>query len=78
MLAGAVVVGFFATLIVTMLRPIPHDSQALVNVLIGTLAAGLGQVLGYYFGSSRNGPAPPITSTRAARRRATPSDEETL
>jgi len=51
-LSAIVVGGFFATLGVVIFASVPNEVQALVNVLLGSLSAGLTQVLQYYFGSS--------------------------
>lgn len=51
-LAGVFTVGFFAMVYVGIKYPIQENAQDLMLVLYGALAAGLQQILAYYFGSS--------------------------
>lgn len=34
--------------------PVPAQNKDLVNILAGTVIGGLGPILGYYFGASKN------------------------
>lgn len=34
-------------------KPVPHQNKDLVNIIGGNVIAGLGVVLGYYFGASK-------------------------
>ena len=50
--SAIVVAGFVCILLVLMLAPIPKGSEALLNVMLGALAAGFIQVLNFWLGSS--------------------------
>lgn len=51
-LAGVIVIGFFATLATIAFVAIPDGAQQPINILLGSLTALLIQVGNYYFGSS--------------------------
>jgi len=51
-LAGLVVVGFFAVQAAIILLSLPDGAKELILRTLGTLDAALGMVLGYYYGSS--------------------------
>ena len=53
-LATIIVVGFFALIAALMIYPLPEDSSGVIMMLFGTLSAGFGLVLGYFFGSSKS------------------------
>jgi len=53
-LAWTVVGGFFALCYGLMRIPLPEGSNDVVFMLFGALAAGFGQVLQYFFGSSKS------------------------
>lgn len=52
-LAWVMVVGFFVLIIFLLRQPIPPDQSGVIYMLFGTLAAGVTQVLNYFFGSSK-------------------------
>lgn len=51
-LAGVIVIGFFATLATVAFATIPDKAMPAINILLGSLTALLIQVGNYYFGSS--------------------------
>lgn len=53
-LAWTVVVGFFILCGLLMYRALPEGQNEVVFLLFGGLVAGFGQVLGYFFGSSKS------------------------
>jgi len=53
-LAWTVVFGFFGLMGLLCFRPLPVDSSGVVFMLFGALATGFGQVLQYFFGSSKS------------------------
>jgi len=53
-LAWTVVCGFFGLCFALMKVPIPEGANDVVFMLFGALAAGFGQVLQYFFGSSKS------------------------
>jgi hypothetical protein len=53
-LAWVIVSGFFLVIYALMSKTIPDDAQSVLFMLLGTLAAGFGSVLTYFFGSSRS------------------------
>jgi len=52
-LAGIVVTGFFTILILMMLGLLTVSDQQALLILLGSLSAGFGAVLNFFFGSSR-------------------------
>lgn len=52
-LAGIVVVGFFSILILMMMGLLNVTDQQALLILLGSLSAGFGAVLNFFFGSSR-------------------------
>ena len=52
-LAWTIVIGFFGLIGVMMYVAIPAASNNIIYMLFGTLAAGFGSVMQYFFGSSR-------------------------
>ena len=52
-LAGIVVVGFFTILILLMMGLLHVSDQQSLLILLGSLSAGFGAVLNFFFGSSR-------------------------
>jgi hypothetical protein len=53
-LAWTVVSGFFGLMGLLCFKTLPGDSSGVVFMLFGALATGFGQVLGYFFGSSKS------------------------
>ena len=52
-LAWTLVIGFFVLLGILMNHPLPPDQNGVIFMLFGALSAGFGQVLQYFFGSSK-------------------------
>lgn len=52
-LAGVVTIGFFAVVGILMKFDLPASSKDACYLLLGSLAAGFGQMLQYFFGSSK-------------------------
>ena len=52
-LAWTIVIGFFGLIGTMMYVAIPAESNNIIYMLFGTLAAGFGSVMQYFFGSSR-------------------------
>jgi uncharacterized membrane protein YedE/YeeE len=52
-LAAIVVAGFFAVLAGLLIWSVPAENKSSLDIAIGALVAGLGTVLGYFFGSSK-------------------------
>ncbi len=48
------IVGFFAALVLLMFKPLPDDSSGVIFMLFGSLVAGYGMVMQYFFGSSKS------------------------
>lgn len=53
-LAGIVVTGFFTILILMMMGMLTVSDQQALLILLGSLSAGFGAVLNFFFGSSRS------------------------
>lgn len=53
-LAWTVVFGFFGLMALLCFKALPGDSSGVVFMLFGALATGFGQVLQYFFGSSKS------------------------
>lgn len=53
-LAWTVVFGFFGLMGLLCFRALPNESSSVVFMLFGALATGFGQVLQYFFGSSKS------------------------
>lgn len=53
-LAGIVVTGFFTILILMMIGLLTISDQQALLILLGSLSAGFGAVLNFFFGSSRS------------------------
>jgi len=52
-LAWTIVAGFFALMILLLKIPVPEDQNGVIFMLFGALSTGFGQVLQYFFGSSK-------------------------
>ena len=52
-LAWTIVAGFFGLIAIMMYVAIPAESNNIIYMLFGTLAAGFGSVMQYFFGSSK-------------------------
>ena len=52
-LAGLIVIGFFALLTLLLFRTLPEDSSGVIFMLFGALSAAFGAVVQYFFGSSK-------------------------
>jgi hypothetical protein len=52
-LSWVIVVGFFGLIALLFFVPMPKDSNGVIVLLFGSLAAGFGSVIGYFFGSSK-------------------------
>lgn len=44
----------FAFLFALMLIKVPKENESIINIAAGSILAGLGMVLAYYFGSSKD------------------------
>lgn len=53
-LAGLIVIGFFALLTLLLFRTLPEDSSGVIFMLFGALSAAFGAVVQYFFGSSQS------------------------
>lgn len=53
-LAWTVVVGFFGLMSLLCFKALPEDSNGVVFMLFGALTTGFGEVLNYFFGSSKS------------------------
>jgi hypothetical protein len=53
-LAWTIVVGFFLLMGFLLKVPVPEDQNGVIFMLFGALSTGFGQVLGYFFGSSKS------------------------
>jgi len=54
-IAIVVVVGCFLLLYFLLFHPMPPGNKDVLNIAVGSvLSGGLAQVVGYYFGSSKN------------------------
>ena len=51
-LGGLLVAGFFALLILLVLRVVPTENKDLLNIVVGALIGSFTSVVGYFFGSS--------------------------
>ena len=51
-LGGLIVIGFFALLILLVLRVIPLENKDLLNIVVGALIGSFTSVVGYFYGSS--------------------------
>ncbi len=54
LLAWLVVAGFFGLICLLCFKALPENSDGVVFMLFGSLSTGFGQVLGYFFGSSKS------------------------
>ena len=51
---GILVMGAFLLITYALIYiPIPPQNQAALNILLGIISAGVGSLVGYYFGSSK-------------------------
>jgi len=50
------VIGVLIYIFVLVFHAVPEQNKDLINVIGGNVIAGLGMVLGYYFGSSKSDP----------------------
>lgn len=53
-LAWVLIAGFFLIIYALMSKTIPDDAQSVLFMLLGTLAAGFGSVIQFFFGSTRS------------------------
>lgn len=53
LLGALIVIGFFTILIVVFKTEIPTSNTSIANIIIGALVAKFGDVVGYFFGSSK-------------------------
>jgi hypothetical protein len=53
-LAWTIVVGFFVLIVFLLEVPVPEDQSGVTFMLFGALSTGFGQVLQYFFGSSKS------------------------
>lgn len=53
-LAWLIIAGFFSLVILLMFIDMPEDSNGVIFLLFGALAAGFGQVLQYFFGTTKS------------------------
>ena len=53
-IAGIVLIGFVAVILSLMRREIPESSESMLLVMLGFLGAAFGQIVTYYFGSSKS------------------------
>ena len=53
-LAWTVVSGFFGLMALLCFKALPADSNGVIFMLFGALSTGFGQILGYFFGSSKS------------------------
>jgi hypothetical protein len=53
-LAWVIVGGFFLILYALMSKTIPDDAQSVLFMLLGTLAAGFGSVIAFFFGTTKS------------------------
>ena len=51
-LGGLLVAGFFALLILLVLRVVPMENKDLLNIVVGALIGSFTSVVGYFYGSS--------------------------
>ena len=56
-LAGLVTLGFFGLLALLAFREVPIRSQEALLIMLGSLGTGFGQILQFYFGSSKGSEA---------------------
>ena len=54
LLAWTIVIGFFALVATMIFVELPNSSNDVIFMLFGSLAAGFGSVIGYFFGSSKS------------------------
>jgi len=52
-LAWIIVAGFFGLMVLLLKIPVPEDQNGVIFMLFGALSTGFGQVLQYFFGSSK-------------------------
>lgn len=53
-LGGLISIGFFLAIYLTIVIVIPEQNQNVVMVLLGALSAKFGDVVAYYYGSSKS------------------------
>jgi len=53
-LAGVIVIGFFALLVILILIVVPEPNKDLLNITVGTLLSSFSMIVGYFFGSSKS------------------------
>jgi hypothetical protein len=53
-LAWTLVAGFFILIGILIFKELPKDSNDVIFMLFGTLSAGFGSVIGYFFGTSKS------------------------
>jgi hypothetical protein len=56
-LAVVLTIGFFGLLTALLIHAAPVENQTVLNIILGALAAGWGQMVSYYYGSSRGSQA---------------------
>lgn len=52
-LGGLIVIAFFATVYLLIYQVVPLDNKDILLIVIGALVAKFGDVVGYFYGSSR-------------------------
>ena len=65
-LAWTVVIGFLALVVFLLYVPVPSDQSGVIFMLFGSLATGFGQVLQYFFGSSKGSDAKTVMLGKGA------------
>jgi len=74
-LAWTIVIGFFGLIGVMMFVSIPEASNNIIYMLFGTLGAGFGSVMQYFFGSSRGSKQKTLMLGRKINNKIPPAEE---
>ena len=53
-LAWTIIAGFFGLMVFLLVKPVPEDQNGVIFMLFGALASGFGQILQFFFGSSKS------------------------
>jgi len=77
-LAWSIVIGFFVLIGVMMFVAIPSESNNIIYMLFGTLSAGFGSVMQYFFGSSRGSNEKTKILARSINTNIAPVKEEVM
>lgn len=67
-LAAFVTIGFFGLLLLMAFRDLPAANETALNIMLGTLGAAFGGVIGYYFGSTAGSQQKTAALATAARK----------